>query len=106
MVQLLRARTEPVGSYELVIIYRQELAQEILDASIKHITDMITASGGSVDTVDMWGRRKLAYPIKHQLEGVYVLFKFSAGASLIKKITDDLRITENVLRHMAIKSEA
>ncbi|AKG53631.1 30S ribosomal protein S6 [Dehalogenimonas sp. WBC-2] len=54
----------------------------------------------------MWGKRKLAYPIKHQLEGIYVLFKFSAASSLIKKITGDLRISEDVLRDMVVLQES
>ena len=102
----MRNRTEPVNSYELVIIYRQEMSQEKLDIAVSAITDAITASGGKVDGVDRWGKRKLAYPIKQQLEGIYVLFKFQAGSSLIRKISDDLRISENVLRHMAIRPDA
>ena len=103
MTEFLRTRTEPVRNYELVTIYRAELDQEKLDSSIKHVTDIISQSGGEIETVDRWGKRKLAYPISQQLEGIYVLIKFAAGSSLVKKITADLRLSENVLRHMAIK---
>ncbi|MDV2989376.1 MAG: 30S ribosomal protein S6 [Dehalogenimonas sp.] len=106
MTELLRSRTEPVSSYELVVIYRQELPQEKIDVAVEHISNMITANGGVVDAVDRWGKRRLAYPIKQQLEGVYVLFKFTAGSSVVRKLTDDLRISESVLRHMAIKPDA
>ncbi|MGI2335286.1 MAG: 30S ribosomal protein S6 [Dehalogenimonas sp.] len=106
MTDLLRSRTEPVSSYELVVIYRQEMPQEKIDEAVEHISKLITTKGGVVDAVDRWGKRKLAYPIKQQLEGVYVLFKFTAGSSLVRKLTDDLRISESVLRHMAIKPDA
>lgn len=103
MTDFLRTRTEPVRNYELVTIYRAELDQEKLDGSIKHVTDMISQSDGEVEAVDKWGKRKLAYPIHLQNEGIYVLIKFSAVSSLVRKITADLRLSENVLRHMAIK---
>ena len=105
MTELLRTRTEPVRSYELVVIYRPELTPERINSGVAHITAMVNASGGAVDAVDMWGKRKLAYPIKHQLDGIYVLFKFSAGSSLIKKLTGDLRISEDVLREMVVVQE-
>jgi small subunit ribosomal protein S6 len=62
MTDLLRNRTEPVNNYELVVIYRQEMSQEKLDSAVKFITDAITSSGGAVEAVDKWGKRKLAYP--------------------------------------------
>ncbi|MEN8614468.1 30S ribosomal protein S6 [Dehalogenimonas sp. THU2] len=106
MAELLRTRTEPVRSYELVIIYRPELTPEKVDAGIAHVTGLVTGSGGTIGAVDMWGKRKLAYPIKHQAEGIYVLLKFTAVSSLLKKINGDLRISEDVLRHMAVAPEA
>ncbi len=67
---------------------------------------MVIERGGTVAGVESWGKRKLAYPIKHQAEGNYVLIKFTAGSSLTKKINADLRISEDVLRHLIICPEA
>ena len=106
VADLLANRTEPVRNYELVIIFRPELTKEKVDAGVAHVTKTVTERGGGVAALEPWGKRKLAYPIKHQAEGIYSLIKFSAGASLIKKINADLIISEDVLRHLVINPEA
>lgn len=106
VTELLRTRTEPVRSYELVIIFRPELTKEKVDAGVEHVTKTVTDRGGAVASVEAWGKRKLAYPIKHQAEGIYTLIKFSAGSSVIKKINADLCISEDALRHLVINPEA
>ena len=106
VTELLANRTEPVRSYELVIIFRPELTKEKVDAGVEHVTKTVTDRGGTVASIEPWGKRKLAYPIKHQAEGVYSLIKFSAGSSVIKKLNADLLISEDVLRHLVINPEA
>jgi small subunit ribosomal protein S6 len=103
---LLTARTEPVRNYELVIIFRPELTKEKVDAGVEHVTKTVTERGGSITVIETWGKRKLAYPIKHQAEGIYTLIKFGAGSQVTKKINADLRISEDVLRHLVINPEA
>ena len=105
VAELLRTRTEPVRTYELVIIFRPELTKEKIDGGVEHVTKMVTERGGAIASVESWGKRKLAYPIKHQAEGVYILIKFSAGSQVTKKINADLRISEDVLRHLVINPE-
>ncbi len=73
---------------------------------MEHVTRTVTERGGTVATIEPWGKRKLAYPIKHQAEGIYSLMKFSAGSSLVKKINADLLISEDVLRHLVINPDA
>ncbi|WP_425479162.1 30S ribosomal protein S6 [Dehalogenimonas alkenigignens] len=102
VTELLRSRTEPVRNYELVVIYRPELVKEKLDAGLDHIAKLVAEKGGSIASTEPWGKRKLAYPIKHQTEGIYFLVKFSAVSSLTKKINNDLRLSEDVLRHLII----
>jgi small subunit ribosomal protein S6 len=106
VAELLRARTEPIRTYELVIIFRPELTKEKVDAGIEHVTKLVTERGGSIVGIDAWGKRKLAYPIKHLLEGIYSLVKFRAASSVVKKITADLRISEDVLRFLVINPDA
>jgi len=103
---LLSSRTEPVRSYELVIIFRPELTKERVDAGIDHVTKTVNYRGGSVTSIEPWGKRKLAYPIKHQAEGIYNLIKFTAGSQVTKKLNADLRISEDVLRHLIVNVEA
>jgi small subunit ribosomal protein S6 len=106
VADLLAARTEPVRNYELIIIFRPELTKEKVDAGVEHVTKTLTERGGTVASIEPWGKRKLAYPIKHQAEGIYSLMKFSAGSSLVKKINADLLISEDVLRHLVINPDA
>ncbi len=106
VTELLSNRTEPVRSYELVMIFRPELTKERVDAGIEHVTKTVTERGGSITSVEAWGKRKLAYPIKHQAEGIYNLIKFTAGSQVTKKLNADLRISEDVLRHLIVNPEA
>ena len=92
-----------LGEYELVYILRPDVADEALDARVENISQFITAREGVVDDVQKWGKRKLAYAIKHQLEGNYVLTRFKMGPSKCKELDQSLRISEDVLRHLLIK---
>ena len=92
-----------LGEYELVYILRPDVADEALDARVENISQFITAREGVVDDVQKWGKRKLAYAIKHQLEGNYVLTRFKLGPSKCKELDQSLRISEDVLRHLLIK---
>ena len=92
-----------VGEYELVYIIRPDLADEALDEKVENISQFITTRDGVVDDVQKWGKRKLAYAIKHQLEGNYVLTRFKMGPSKCKELDQSLRISEDILRHLLIK---
>ena len=91
------------GEYELVYIIRPDMADEALDERVENISQFITAREGTVDDVQKWGKRKLAYAIKHQLEGTYVLTRFKMGPSKCKELDQSLRISEDILRHLLIK---
>ncbi|APV44375.1 small subunit ribosomal protein S6 [Dehalogenimonas formicexedens] len=105
VTELLASRVEPVRNYELVIIFRPELTKEKVDAGVEHVTKTVKERGGNITSVEPWGKRKLAYPIKHQAEGIYNLIKFTAGSQVTKKLNADLRISEDVLRHLIVKIE-
>lgn len=105
VTELLSSRVEPVRNYELVIIFGPELTKEKVDAGIEHVTKAVNERGGSITSVEPWGKRKLAYPIKHQAEGIYNLIKFTSGSQVTKKLNADLRISEDVLRHLIVKVE-
>lgn len=92
-----------IGEYELVYIIRPDMADEALEERVSNISQFITDREGTVDDVQKWGKRKLAYAIKHQLEGNYVLTRFKMGPSKCKELDQSLRISEDVLRHLLIK---
>ncbi|MEJ2047552.1 MAG: 30S ribosomal protein S6 [Dehalococcoidia bacterium] len=92
--------------YELVVIISPEVADESLDGIVDNISRLITQDGGAVDEVDRWGKRKLAYPIKHFLEGNYVLFRCKLKAASGKGLEANLSILEEVLRHLLVRLDS
>jgi small subunit ribosomal protein S6 len=89
--------------YELVCILDPEMSDEDLETSANNITQYITGKEGMVDAVDKWGKKKLAYPIRHFIEGNYVLTKFKMSPARCKELEANLRISEDVIRHLLIK---
>ena len=89
--------------YELVLIISPEVEDEALEATINNITKFITGSGGTISNTERWGKRRLAYPIKHFTEGNYVLTQFKLKSALSKEFEANLRISEEILRHLLIK---
>ena len=92
--------------YELVVIISPEVAEEALDGIVDNISRLITQDGGTVEEVDRWGKRKLAYPIQHFLEGNYVLFRCKMKATSGKGLEANLEISEEVLRHLLVRLES
>ena len=92
-----------LADYELVYIISPETDDEALDSRIETISQFISTRNGVVDEVDKWGKKKLAYPIKHFLEGNYVLTRFKISPAQCKELEANLKITEEVLRHLLIR---
>ena len=91
--------------YALGLIISPEVGGEALDTTIDNVVGkFITGSGGTISNVEQWGKRRLAYPIKHFMEGSYVLTHFKLKPELSKELEASLRISEDVLRHLLIKS--
>jgi small subunit ribosomal protein S6 len=91
------------NAYELVFIVHPEVADEALDPVINNITQYITGKKGTVVEVARWGRKKLAYPIKHLMEGSYVLIKFNLDPAANKELENNLKISEKIIRYLLIK---
>ena len=89
--------------YELVYILKPEISDEALETTVNNITQFITSREGVVDAVDKWGKKKLAYSIKHFLEGNYILTKFKLSPARCKELEANLHISEDVIRHLLIK---
>ena len=92
-----------MNSYELLYILNNELADEAKDETIDKLNAVVTANGGTVDNVDKWGTRRLAYPINYKNEGYYVLVNFTAPATLPDELERVMRITDAVVRFMIVK---
>ena len=92
--------------YEMVVLINPELADDRLEAAIGNISRFITERGGTVANIDRWGKKKLAYPIKRAKEATYILAHFQLKPERSKELEANLRITEDVLRHLLIKRES
>jgi small subunit ribosomal protein S6 len=92
-----------LNDYELVFIVHPEVADDALDPIINYITQFITGKDGAIVEVARWGRKKLAYPIKHVLEGNYVLVKFKLDPSANRELENNLKISEKIMRYLLIK---
>jgi len=91
--------------YELVVVIDPEIDEEKLSATLDRISQFVTTRGGEVIDVDRWGKRKLAYPIKRRSEGDYVITHFRLEPSQTAELEAGLRLSEEVLRHLLVKSE-
>ena len=101
----LEAEGKQLCDYELVLIISPEIADETLDSTIDKVSQFITEKGGIISDVERWGKRKLAYPIEHFMEGSYELTRFKLRPTLTKELEAKLQVSEEVLRHLLIKTE-
>lgn len=99
----LEAEGKQLRDYELVLVISPEIADETLDGTIDKVTQFITEKGGIISNAERWGKRKLAYPIEHFMEGSYVLVRFKLSSTLTKELEAKLRVSEEVLRHLLIR---
>lgn len=88
--------------YELVYVVKPVLDGETREGVQNKIKEIIETNGGEVTKVDAWGNRKLAYPIAKFTEGFYTLVNFKASVELPKELDRNLKINENVIRHMVV----
>ena len=87
-------------NYELVCIIQPDLDETAFKGAIERVQGWITESGGSVDKVDVWGRRRLAFPIRKQRDGQYVLLNVTLDPKSASDLERNIRYLETVLRHM------
>lgn len=91
--------------YETVFIARQELSAAQVEALATSLTDIITQGKGEVTKTELCGLRTLAYSIKKNRKGHYVLFNIEAPAATIKEMERQIGLNEDILRHLTIKLE-
>jgi small subunit ribosomal protein S6 len=80
-----------------------DLPEERQTEVVSRTRELIERSGGSWDSHDIWGRRKLAYEIDHKTDGAYHLLTFSAEPETLDEVSRVLKITDGVMRHMAVR---
>ena len=89
--------------YEILLMLDPELPDDRQNEIVKRTQDLIKKSGGKWDAHQPWGRRRLAYEIDHKPEGAYHLLTFSAEPETLEEISRVLKITDGVMRHIAVR---
>ncbi len=96
---------EVINKYETIFVLDVNMGDEALEATTEKFRELIAANG-EVESVDVWGKRRLAYPINYKTEGYYVLVNFSSKPEFPKELERVYGITEGVLREIVVKKEA
>jgi small subunit ribosomal protein S6 len=86
--------------YELVCLMEPDLDETAVNDVVERVKGWIAESGGTVDKVDMWGKRRMAYEIHKKREGNYVLFNVTMAPTSTAALEQNLRYVETVMRHM------
>ena len=92
--------------YELMIILDPNIEERTVAPSIDQFLGVVKTDGGSVEKVDVWGRRRLAYDINKKSEGIYAVVDLMAQPDTVKELDRQLNLNESILRTKVIRPEA
>ena len=92
-------------NYELMVILDPELEERTIAPSLDRFLSVVTKSGGTVKT-EIWGRRRLAYEIKKQIEGIYAIVTIESEPAAVAELDRQLNLNESVLRTKLMRPEA
>lgn len=92
--------------YETVLIARQELTTKQVEDLTTQLSDLLTKQGGKILKTEQWGLRQLAYRIKKNRKGHYVLIESDASGAAIIELERNMRLNEDILRYMSIRLDA
>jgi small subunit ribosomal protein S6 len=92
-----------VNDYEILLMLDPELPDERQNEIVTRVRESIERDGGRWENGEPWGRRRLAYEIDHKAEGAYHLLTFDAEPATLDEVSRVLKITDGVMRHMAVR---
>ena len=95
-----------MNQYEVLYVITPELDEEADKVVMDKFADIITANGGEIEKTEVWGKRRLAYPIDYKTEGYYVLVAFNANPELPRELERNMRNDERLMRYMVNRKEA
>jgi small subunit ribosomal protein S6 len=93
-----------MNNYEVMFIIEAALEEDKKEAAIEMVKEVISADG-EVGKVNIWGNRKLAYPINKKNEGYYAVIEFTGSADLPKELDRRLKISDSIIRHIIINKD-
>jgi len=89
--------------YETIFIVRSDLPDDVLDELIERFGGIITGMKGIVVAVERWGKRKLAYPIKKEIKGYYILMDFVGDNTVVTELEKKMKFDDNILKYLSTK---
>ncbi|MDN4475119.1 MULTISPECIES: 30S ribosomal protein S6 [Demequina] len=92
--------------YEMMIILDPEIDERTVTPSLDKYLQVITGDSGTVDKLDVWGRRRLAYPIKKKNDGIYAVVNFTSESATAKELERQLGLNETILRTKLLRPDA
>ena len=92
-------------NYELMVILDPDLEERTVQPSLETYLNLVTQDGGSVESIDVWGRRRLAYEVDKNTEGIYAVVSLSAEPATVKELDRQLGLNESVLRTKVMRPE-
>ena len=92
-------------NYELMVILDPDLEERTVEPSLETYLNLVRNDGGTVESVDVWGRRRLAYEIDHKAEGIYAVVNLSAEPATVKELDRQLGLNESVIRTKVMRPE-
>jgi len=91
--------------YELMVILDPEIDERQVGANLDRFLKVITNDGGTIDNVDIWGRRRLAYEIQKKTEGIYVVVSFTSTSAAAQEMDRQLKLSEQIMRTKVLRAE-
>ena len=95
-----------MNAYEILLMLDPELPEERQNEIVTRARELVERGGGTWNSHDVWGRRKLAYEIAHKSEGTYHLLTFDCEPETLAELSRVLKITDGVMRHLAVRRVA
>lgn len=93
-------------AYEVMVILDPSLEERTVEPSLDKYLNVIRTDGGTVDKVEVWGRRRLAYEIKKNAEGIYAVINLQAEPATVKEFDRQLTLNESILRTKVLRPDA
>jgi len=93
-------------AYEVMVILDPSLEERTIEPSLDKYLNVVRKDGGTVENVDIWGRRRLAYEVKKNAEGIYAVIQLKAEPVTVKEFDRQLTLNESVLRTKVLRADA
>ncbi len=90
-------------NYEIIFIVRPDATEEDVDKLISQMEGVVTGTGGKLEKVEKLGRRRLAYRVAKQREGIYILFRVQGSGDTVKEFERRLKVIDAVIKYMTVR---